>query len=420
MGEKGKPMIRPIFDIIREVARNSDLKIKRGFADFIADRLIQATTQPTLLSMIEKLAGLLNAKIDSIDSAKMAIFMENINSDDSKDVLNWLREYPRVTAMIVTQGSNDYEECIKDIDIPASAIEKGVAFPTTIPEISIEIMCLSPLAHGADTKAGNATIFRRMQVLSTTGQVLSLPFYAGNALRGQMRDLLADHYLKALGLVPRKDNPPCNLWFFHSLYAGGALEENSTQEKALSKKLGNNGSLRAEGIYELRDRIPPISVLGTALGNRVLSGRVNFCDFRPQCLEWGNGNVSVGNLFEWTYLTRREDYENHKDGDNSSMIANTECLKSGTVLVGGIDISNHVTDIERACIGKGLSLIQESGYIGAESRRGFGKVEVKISNLPDPSIYDEYIEDNKEQILVYLEDIGAINASSGTYSGCDI
>jgi CRISPR/Cas system CSM-associated protein Csm3 (group 7 of RAMP superfamily) len=135
------------------------------------------------------------------------------------------------------------------------------------------------------------------------------------------------------------------------------------------------------------------------------------CDFHPQCIEWDTGVIPVGNLFEWAYLTRREDYENHEEGKNVSMIVNTECLKAGTVLDGGMDISEHLTEIERACIGMGLKLLQDTGYIGAENRRGLGQVDIKIENAPNYEAYETYLREKRLEILTYLEEIGAINAS---------
>jgi hypothetical protein len=404
--------LKSTLDMMRSISKAADIKIHRGFTDFLADRIIQATTQPTLLGMVERLAALLNTEIDFIKGSTIAVFMRNVNALDALAVLNWLREYPRVAAMVIRSDEVVFDEALKTIELTVNAQERGTALPAADSDISLKITCLSPLAHGADTKAGNATIFRRMQVLSTTGQVLSLPFYAGNALRGQLRDLLADHFLQALGLTPNKANPPCHLWFFHALYAGGALEENSEQAKALAKKIGTSGAIRAEGINELRNLIPPLSLLGTALGNRILSGRVNVCDCRPQCQEWGNGTLSVGDLFEWTYLTRREDYENHAQGENSSMIANTECLKAGTVLSGGIDVSDHATTIERACLGMGLKLLQQSRYLGAENRRGLGQVQIEIENAIDAAPYESYLAEKRLDILRDLEEIGGINASS--------
>jgi hypothetical protein len=402
--------LKSTLDIIRSISKNADIKIHRSFTDFLSDRIVQAVTQPTLLATIERLATLLNSEIGSINDSVVVAFMKQSNSKDSQSVLEWLRDYPRVAAMIVMQKTEEsYNECLNDIEIVVSENNKGTALPSASYDINMKITCLSPLSHGADTKAGNATIFRRMQVLSTTEQVLSLPFYAGNALRGQLRDLLADHFLISLGLVPRKDNPPCKLWFFHALYAGGALEENSEQAKTIGKKMGNNGSVKAEGVYEFRDMIPFLSLLGTALGNRIISGRINVCDLKPQCKEWGSGKISVGNLFEWLYLTRREDHENHVAGDNSSMIVNTECLKSGTILVGGIDISDHISELELSCLAMGLKLLQQSGYLGAENRRGLGNVSIEIEKIQNEKIYQSFLNENKKTILEYLTNIGALN-----------
>ena len=402
-------------DMIRSVSKNHGMKIDRDFTNFLADRLVQATTQPSLLSMLEHLTARLNTQLEFVKGEKIVAFMQRANADDAPAVLNWLRENPRSVTMIVMQKKEeDYEACLKDLEgiSAVSTQEKGTALQAAPHNISIKLTCLSPLAHGAEVKPGNATIFRRMQVLSTTGQVLSLPFYAGNAFRGQLRDVLADHFLRMLGLTPNKTDPPCHLWFFHALYAGGVLEENSEQAKALSKKMGSSGTVRAEGIHEFRNMIPPLSLLGTALGNRIISGRVNICDFRPVCKEWNNGGtIPVRELFDWLYLTRREDHESHPaDEKSSAMIVNTECLKAGVVLQGGIDLSDHITDLEASCLGMGLQLLQQTGYVGGENRRGFGRVLIEIEHALDATLYETYLTQNRSKILSYLEEIGGINA----------
>src|SRR5690606_39678566 len=86
----------------------------------------------------------------------------------------------------------------------------GRATPRGDYMIGMRVTCETPLAHGADQKAGNATIFRRMQVLTDEGGVL-LPYYSGNALRGQVRDLLADHFLRSLGLRADRDRKSTRL-----------------------------------------------------------------------------------------------------------------------------------------------------------------------------------------------------------------
>jgi len=393
-------------NMIRAISANSRIKHGRTFGDFLADRIVQSATEPTLLAANERLQKLMNTDIGWIQESTISAFMHTASRHDAQTVLAWLREYPRVASMLCMLEEKDYEEAIGTISIQGIS-NRGAAIPDASHEISIRITCLNPLAHGADSKAGNATLFRRMRVLSTEGSILTLPYYAGNALRGQMRDALADDFLRAMGIVPRRDNPPLALWFFHTLYAGGSLEENSAAERALKKHIGESNSLRVRGIREFRDTLPGLSLLGCALGNRVLSGRIRVGDFRPACRQWGNGDIDVGELFEWLYLTRRDDHEDTVD--HRGMIASTECLRAGTSLLGGIDVDGYAMPLERSALGRGLQLVAERGYIGAENRRGVGRVSIECENAPDPSEYREYLENNKRTILSYLEALGAVS-----------
>ncbi len=397
-----------IMDMIRSLKRAAQIKVSRNFTDFLSDRIVQASTQPTLLAFCERLGALLDSDLGYISNETVAAFTKIVGGSNAVAVLDFIREYPRIIAMIVSlKTDEEYLVAVKQIEI-TSAVDKGTAIKARPAQVQIEVRCESPLAHGSDNKAGNATLFRRCQILSTTDQTLTLPFYAGNALRGQIRDLLADHFCTTLGLTPNMAIPPVELWFFHALYAGGALEEKSKQGRAISAKLGNNGALKVQGIHELRNMIPHLSTLGYAIGNRIISGRVNVFDLHPRCAEWGTGKVSASTLMEWTYLTRRDDHEGHSDSEHHGMIANTECLRTGTVMDGGLDISDHATEIEASAIGKALELLAKKGLIGAENRRGMGRVNMTIKGAPTSEAYCKYLEENKGTILKYLVEIGAL------------
>jgi hypothetical protein len=243
--------------------------------------------------------------------------------------------------------------------------------------------------------------------------MLSLPVYAGNALRGQLRDLLADHLVLSLGLVPRRDTPPLNLWFFHTLYAGGVLEEQNHTLGLVNAELGRNGTLRTDGLRRFRQMLPALSLLGCAIGNRVLPGRICVGDLRPKCLEWGTGTTPAAELMEWTFLTRRDDHEGRGDDeDHHGMIATTECLKTGTELVGGIDIDTHADGIEESALLCALDLLSARGRLGAENRRGLGRVEfvARADEGLCAQPYNEFLVANRTEILNYLDAIGALNA----------
>lgn len=396
-------------DFIREMSHHSTIKASRGYADLLADRIVQAGTQPNLLAFGERLCALMGVAISESNSRAVAAFLPQCGN--GAGVLQWLRKYPKVAAMLCLLNREDYEAAVGGIEIEETA-SSGKAIPAGEFDVPLTIFCKSPLSHGADTKAGNATLFRRISVLSDTGSVLTLPIYGGNAIRGMLRDLLADQFLSSLGLTPSRATPPVALWFFHALYSGGCLEEDSAAAKSLGSALGANGAVKCSGIARLRDMIPPLSLLGTALGNRVIGGRVNVCDGRPRCRQWGTGEQDVSELFDWVYLTRHEDYEAWGKGDgedaHTGMIANTEVLKAGAILDAGINIGDHMSDVERACLGRGLELLRDAGRLGAQNARGLGQVEIEIGNGPSGEAYDDYLAANKTEILDYLVSIKAV------------
>ena len=48
------------------------------------------------------------------------------------------------------------------------------------------------------------------------------------------------------------------------------------------------------------------------------------------------------------------------------------------------------------------------GMLGAENRRGMGRVVIAAEGLPDPSPYDAFLSERKADILRYLESVGAL------------
>jgi hypothetical protein len=423
-------------EMICAVSDASSVKNKRGYSDYFADKLRQSASESNLQRMLEKLCNLMECSSGYIVSKykkEFESFCKASSNEKSISVLKWLRNNTFLAIMTCLSKkvwdeeaktkdgkgkyvlNPEYYEIIKSFTIDDYSLS-GISPKQPDFDINFVVKCLSPLAHGGDVKAGNATLFRRMQVLSTEDEILELPFYAGNSLRGKMRDLLSDHFLKSLGLKANKTRPPIALWFFHSLYAGGALKSTDNSTKKIIKKLGNNGALDPKAIYEFRKNVPMLSLLGAAIGNRILEGRIHVSDLRPVCKQWGfeDSEIDVSDLFTWEFLTRREDHEEHED--NSSMIANSEVLKAGTYLRGGIDINNYISDLEISVLITGIELLQKKGYLGAENRRGFGNVEIKTDFHKDKlkensftsDLYKNFLMENKENIIEYMNSIGAI------------
>jgi hypothetical protein len=402
--------LKRTLDFIRAASMAATINGHGSKADFLADRIVQASTCDTILAMGERLCKLMGSDAGCFAAVVVSDFMLATSAQDAKAVLSWLRKYPKVAAMVCFLPGPEYNTTVDGLpDVTETEADDIAPVPRGY-MIPISIELTAPLAHGSDTKAGNATLFRRQDVMGKSGGMMRLPFYSGNAVRGRIRDLLADDLLKRLGLQPSRSTPPVALWFFHALYAGGALEENSPATKAIAKRTGGNGAIRAEGMREFRDLLPSLSALGCAVGNKIISGRAQFGDLRPRCKEWGTGEAKAESLFDWLYLTRRDDHEGRAEGDNKSMIANTEVLKPGVILDGGVDVSGHASALEAAAIQHGVELFRIDGYLGADNRRGFGKFVPAVidTSTIDGSVWCRFVAENKEAIIAYLTSIDAL------------
>lgn len=400
--------MKATIQMFRRLRQTSRIKTNRNLEGFFAERMMRAFSRASLVDAMEELSQSLDSSTEYVGGRVLAEFIHEANGPQAPAILAWCREHPKLVAMLASlRDDDDLDAALQAIQLPEIR-EDDDSVVTVQPtyDVTIQVYCLTGLAHGADAKAGNATLFRRRAVITETGCHLYLPVYAGNALRGKMRDLLADHLVRSLGLDASRSKPSLALWAFHVLYAGGVLEGGASKVDAA---LGKAGAVRTDGIRYLRNMLPMLSLLGTAIGNRVIPGRIYVGDLRPHCREWGNGERPASELFAWEFLTRRDDYEGRtEDDDTSAMIAETEVLKPGTQMTGGIDIDDHASSLDRACLGRGLQLLAEHGKLGAENRRGLGKVRIEYDGAPDPEEYDQFLADNRAAILDYLEGLGAL------------
>jgi len=409
--------------ILAVLSQAGQIKISRNPSDYVADLIAKSASRSSLLSMVEAFAEGMQSDIEYVSSHLVSQFMQEINSPDAPGVIAWLRKNSLIASSIINiknrgkKGSEKernemFREALEEIEIE-SCLNMGVAMPGRIPQIPFTIQALSPLSHGADRKAGNSTLFRRQEVLSNTGQTLSLPIYGANAIRGIIRRELADDFTVRLGLAPSRSNPPYSPWFLAALYNGGSLSEGATETKALSKELGGS-AMRIQGIHKFRDMVLPLSVMGVSLGNRVLC-RHGFDNYpgEPICREWGTGDISESELFTWEFLTRKDDLEIRDIGSSeksNQMIANTECLKRGILMNSGIDLMPMSQPLERSCVGHALELLFERGKIGANNRYGQGFVKFEShAKIPDSQPYKHFVETHKSEILDYLKNVGALH-----------
>ncbi|RMH19755.1 MAG: hypothetical protein D6698_05310, partial [Gammaproteobacteria bacterium] len=113
-----------VIDMIRAIAQASNMKVKRGFADFFCDRIIQSCTESNTMSAIERLAQSVNVQISELYKPVVVNFVKDLVHGDT--VLNWCREYPTIVAMLVTLKTEEYLEAVKSITIDMESEKSGV------------------------------------------------------------------------------------------------------------------------------------------------------------------------------------------------------------------------------------------------------------------------------------------------------
>ena len=403
--------------VLGALLNSATLNVSRNRYDFYADKLRQAATEPDLLAAMNRLGELLGCSILPDEELKNILLASK--AVDAKAIYQWIREQPRISVGFAKSKKDDLPVLIEALcaSYEAREIVAGTQKARPSFDINIKATVLQALSHGDDTKAGNAELFRRCDVRGG----MKLPFYSANAIGGVMRDLLADHFTQSLGFKVDRAEPVWATWFFHLLYSGGIMMDGFIPKEFERILTGASaGTVRSDGSRQLRNMLPYFSMLG-GIGKHPIEGYVYINDLRPNCIEWGTGDESINGMMGWRFLARRDDYEGRtskaqkeagdagEDTANTSMLASTECLIEGVVLQGGIDVSSHMTEIERAALYKGLNLLKEYGYLGGKKHRGGGLCEIEYvtEHTLDAKPYDDYLAKNKDEIIGYLKAIGA-------------
>lgn len=236
--------------------------------------------------------------------------------------------------------------------------------------IHAKIRALSPICHGGfGPSIGNAISIRKEPIVSDSNMNL-VPCISGNSLRGlARRHIFNDLFDRAdldIGSLPDKQ------WdlLYGALANGGHLT-------------GRESTPTPQQLRDLRTRLPPLSIFGSALYKFLLQGRVQFGFAWPVCTETVNaGLVTTRNkctfvaadLNSETGLVRHieRDRQDPKVTGVTPMPIVIDTLPVGTELQFEIFFCG-ATEIEKACVAYALNKIDS---IGGKSSAGFGRVAI--------------------------------------------
>jgi hypothetical protein len=247
---------------------------------------------------------------------------------------------------------------------------------------TINLLCTwrlrAPLSHIGESISADQYLVE-MPVVQDDGAVATVGYYSGNALRGQIRDLAAATFFEVLNLSPR-------LPAFHLLTSGGSIKGDQKIDIARQR--------------QLRDLLPPVSLLGGGIGTTMLPGNIAFGIAWPVCQETRHivehalpsGHVlpTYGELLAEVSYTRRDDSKTDsmtrfiaqqigaEEEKVTQMRFTSELLAAGTVLVSRINLVD-CTDVEVGVFVDALARFHKQPFLGGQRARGHGEASFVMS-----------------------------------------
>jgi hypothetical protein len=263
---------------------------------------------------------------------------------------------------------------------------------------------LTPVFHFGTDDTGIGPTNRRMDLWdSNVDEVADVPCISANAVRGVLRRIIMADFLELVGY--EVESPKLH----HALCSGGQLE--STDD--------NTSSIDMAMRRALIEGIPPLGLLGTSIGNQILTSCLQVDHAMPVCEErkWQRDLRRKGTLLQapdcrlwdddprWEqsgnrltsrhFYTRRDDLHADRDDDAQAvqMLVEPECIVPGALFEHGFALKN-ASAVESGCLGRALELWAIRPTIGGKASGGFGQLLLDYDHIPDSSPYLAWCAEN--------------------------
>jgi hypothetical protein len=288
---------------------------------------------------------------------------------------------------------------------------------------------LSPLAHGHDVKTGNVTMFRRERtVCPRAGSQALRPMFAGNAVRGMLRDRVMGRQLRLLG-IRSTELPPERA---HALFAGGSIDKGAD---------GSAVNLKARRVA--RASSPAWDLFAGCIDQQIMRGVLRMHDALLLCREnaWilyeqlhpmrGAARLSydefqaslqpADNLTQLRLATRMAHRE-FEGAEGSQMIFNTEVVLAGAQFAHSFQLIDldGVSELAASCMADLLEDFRDDAFVGAKNAAGLGRIAFDAYEpgdaalaLPSPELYRRWIAEHAEEVRAWLMPEKSVDSGGG-------
>jgi len=259
------------------------------------------------------------------------------------------------------------------------------------------MLAKSTIHHGGNEKTGSTPVLRTIYMYVENQGEIPMPYINGNAIRGKLRRLLMRDFFELLNIKPES----LNTKVYHTFFTGGALE--STED--------TYGIINLELRREIRILFPPLALLGCAIGNQMIPGKLKVGHAFPICSEYlkylpeslikdERTKMSVRTFTDESFQTRRDDLkaERKEDEQSTQMKIEYECFIPGTKFYHWF-VLEYPTEMDISCFGRCMNLFKQAPYVGGMSAIGNGEIMFEYNpKFPQDKEYLDFVREQKNDI----------------------
>lgn len=264
-----------------------------------------------------------------------------------------------------------------------------------IQRITGTLTTLAPLHHGGDENAGNIRLLRSIKTMQPNGRSIRLPLISGNTIRGNLRRKLMRDMLQRIGYTIASPK------LHHALYTGGVLESSSDAAAVIDLAFRRS----------LEDALPPLDLLGAAIGNQMITSALSVNHAFPICIESEArlppplrlSTTPKRSITDFTFTTRRDDLRDESI-NTTQMIVEFEVFAVGVEFAHSF-VLRHASDVTASALGHAIELWQEDPYVGGKIASGHGELDISYPDAPSGELYRSWLDDNRMMVVKTLDDL---------------